>query len=66
MSISDNIFKIMDDKGISQHELSRQTGIAQSCISDWKTKGTDPQAKKIISICEVLGCSPYDILIINE
>ena len=62
MSISKKIFEIMDKKGMTQLELSKQTGIAQSVISDWKRKGTDPQAKKIMTICKVLECTPYDIL----
>lgn len=62
MSISKKIFEIMDKRGMTQLELSKQTGIAQSVISDWKTKGTDPQAKKIMTICKVLECTPYDIL----
>ena len=62
MSISKKIFEIMDKKGMTQLELSKQTGIAQSVTSDWKRKGTDPQAKKIMTICKVLECTPYDIL----
>lgn len=62
MSINQNIFKIMNEKGMTQLELSQKTGIAQSVISDWRTKGTDPQAKKIMSICKALDCTPYDIL----
>lgn len=62
MTISEKIFNIMETKGITQLELSKRTGIAQSCISDWKHKNTDPAAKKILSICEALECSPYDIL----
>ena len=66
MSINERIFEIMKEKNISQYQLSKQSGISQSVISDWKRKGTDPQAKKIMSICKVLDCTPYDILCDNR
>lgn len=62
MTISERIFKIMKEKGMTQLQLSGKTGIGQSTISDWKTKGTDPSASKIMKICKALDCTPYDIL----
>ena len=63
MTISERIFKYMDEKGISQIEFSRLTGISQSTISDWKRKKTNPGADKIMAICKVLDVTPYEILI---
>ena len=62
MLISERIFKIMDERGMSQIEFSRKTGISQSTISDWKRKGTNPAADKIMVICEALNVTPYEIL----
>ncbi len=62
MIISERIFKIMEERGMSQIEFSKATGIAQSTISDWKRKKTNPAADKIMVICEVLGVTPYDVL----
>ena len=62
MTISERIFKIMSERGMSQLEFSRRTGISQSTISDWKRKKTNPGADKIMVICEVLGVTPYEIL----
>ena len=62
MIISERIFMIMEEKGISQLELSSKAGIAQSTISDWKRKKTNPSADKIMAICDVLDVSPFDIL----
>mgnify|MGYP001659628700 CR=1 FL=1 len=36
MIISERIFYVMEQKNITQLELSRRTGIATSNISDWK------------------------------
>ena len=54
MLISERIYQYMSEKGISQKEFSSRTGISQSTISDWKRKGTNPSADKIMIICEVL------------
>ncbi|MBR5181374.1 MAG: helix-turn-helix transcriptional regulator [Clostridiales bacterium] len=62
MTISERIFKIMKDKGITQLEFSRLTGIAQSTISDWKRKKTNPAADKILVICDALKISPNELL----
>lgn len=63
MLISERIYKIMAEKNISQLEFSKMTGIAQSTISDWKRKKTNPSADKIMIICAALDVSPEDLLI---
>ena len=62
MQISEKIFNLLKQKGISQKEFSEQTGISQSTISDWKRKGTNPAADKILVICRTLDISPYELL----
>lgn len=62
MIISERIFKVMKKKGITQLELSKNTGISQSCISDWKTKKTNPQADKLMLICDYLEVPVEEIL----
>ena len=62
MKISERMFLIMDEKNITQMELSESTGIAQSCISDWKTKKTNPAADKIMVICKALNVTPEELL----
>ncbi len=62
MIISERIFKIMNERGMSQIDFSKNTGISQSTISDWKRKKTNPAADKIMTICDVLNVTPYEIL----
>lgn len=57
MKISERIFEIMDKKQIKPSELAKKTEIRQSTISDWKTKGSDPQARYIERISEALEVS---------
>lgn len=62
MIISERIFKMLKEKGMSQKEFSVRTGISQSTISDWKRKNTNPASDKIMLICDVLEISPYELL----
>ncbi len=62
MIISERIFKIMNERGMSQIEFSQATGISQSTISDWKRKKTNPASDKIMTICDVLNVTPYELL----
>lgn len=62
MIISERIFALLNEKGISQKDFSEFTGISQSTISDWKRKKTNPASDKIMLICDVLNITPYELL----
>lgn len=66
MTISERLFRIMEEKNISMPELSRMTGISRHTIYDWQRKGTNPGADKIMVICEALQISPEELLIGRE
>lgn len=62
MLISERIYKYLEERKMSQQEFVKRTGISQSTVSDWRRKGTNPSADKIMIICEVLGVTPYELL----
>ena len=62
MIISERIFKILKDKNMSQYAFAQKAGLANSTISDWKTKKTNPSADKIMDICTVLEITPEQLL----
>ena len=62
MLIRDRIFNKLEEMNMSQKEFSEKTGIAQSTISDWRKKRTNPTAEKILIICHVLQVSPEWLL----
>ena len=62
MIISERIFKILEDKNMSQNAFAKQAGLAGSTVSDWKTKKTNPSADKIMDICRVLEVTPEQLL----
>jgi len=61
-TISGRIFELLKERNMSQKEFAQKTGIAESTISDWKKKKTNPVSDKILIICEVLGVTPYELL----
>ena len=62
MLIRDRIFDRLAAMGMTQKEFSKRTGIAESTISDWRKKRTNPTAEKIMVICKVLDVSPQWLL----
>ena len=62
MTISEKIFNRLNELGMTQKEFSEKTGIAQSSISDWKHKHTNPSADSLLIISKVLGLSVDDLL----
>ena len=61
-TISNRIFELLKERGMSQKEFPKKTGIAESTISDWKKKKTNPVSDKILIISETLGETPYELL----
>ena len=62
MTISERIFERLVELHMTQKQFSEETGILQSTISEWKSKGTNPTSEKIMIICEVLGVTPEWLL----
>ena len=62
MHIRDKIFDRLHELSMTQKEFSKMTGIPQSTISDWRNKGTNPTAEKIMIICKALDMSPENLL----
>ena len=62
MLIRDRIFSRLEELNMTQKEFSKRTGIAESTISDWRKKRTNPTAEKILIICKVLGVTPEWLL----
>lgn len=61
-TISDKIFELLKERGMTQKEFSEATGIAASTISEWKRNRTNPVSDKILMICDVLEVTPYELL----
>ena len=62
MTIRDRIFDRLREVNMTQKEFSKRTGIAESTVSDWRKKGTNPTTEKIMVICKVLDVTPQWLL----
>lgn len=62
MTISERIFKLLAEKNMKQKDFAAQAGIANSTVSEWKKKKTNPSSDKIMDICAVLGVTPEQLL----
>lgn len=66
MTIQERIFKIMEEKGITQTLLSKEIGVPISTISAWKNRNSCPPSDKISAIAKCLSVSVYDLLEITD
>ena len=57
-----NLFKRMDELGVSMTTVSNETGISTGNISDWKKGRSCPTAAKLIQLADYLDCSTDYIL----
>lgn len=56
--------QVLKEKGISQRELSRQTGIRQPTISEMCLNTSKTLSlKNLDKICNILDCDPSEIII---
>ena len=58
----DVFVQILDKKNISCYKLSKETGIPQSSLSDYKTGKTEPTAKNISILADYFGVTVDDLL----
>lgn len=52
-----NLFKLLNEKGISQKMLSQATSASTGNISDWKSGKSLPSAQKLDEMATYLDCS---------
>lgn len=62
MTVAKNLRRIMIDKGISQEELSRRSGIPQGTLSMWMNGKRIPRMPNIDALAEHLGVTREDIV----
>ncbi len=49
------IEELMQEKGLTQWALAKETGIPQSCLSDWKTGRSKPKLDKLKILSDYFG-----------
>ena len=46
---------LLSEKGCTVHDVAVATGIADSCLSDWKRMKSKPKIDKLLLICNYFG-----------
>jgi transcriptional regulator with XRE-family HTH domain len=57
--------QLLQEKGITPYRVHKETGVAQSTLSDWKTKGCTPSVENLVKIAKYLDVT-VDALIGQE
>ena len=66
MKFSERLKELRLEKGISQMELSKITGISQSAIAKWELCKTEPTASALITLSKYFGESVDYLLGIED
>lgn len=62
MSLYENYAQIRKDRGWTDKEVSKRSGVAQPTFSRWKTGKTSVRIQTIEKIAHVLGVTPGAII----
>ena len=46
---------LRDERGLTDYQVSKETGIPQSTFSDWKSGRSKPKTEKLIKIARLFG-----------
>ena len=61
-TVTKNIFKLMDTKGISAYKLSKETGISESVISRWKNGEQSPSLSSLVKVAHYFQCGLSELM----
>lgn len=62
ISIGERIFSILKSKHMQLKDLADKLQLTSGAVSNWKNRKTDPPAKFIVPIADLLGVSPMYLL----
>lgn len=52
MNFGERLKELREEKGVSQMELSKATGLSQSAIARWELNKTEPTASALITLAK--------------
>lgn len=55
----DRIFEIMKDRGLTAYRVSKDTGISQASLADWRKGRSKPKFDKLKKLADYFGVSVY-------
>ena len=61
-TVTKNIFKLMDSKGVTAYKLSKATGISESVISRWKSGEQSPSISSLVKVAHFFDCDLSELM----
>lgn len=61
-TVTKNIFKLMDSKGVTAYKLSKATGISESVISRWKSGEQSPSISSLVKVTHFFDCGLSELM----
>ena len=62
MTISERLYNLRKEKGLSQEQLANELNVSRQTISKWETGESTPDFDKIIPLCEFYGITSDELL----
>lgn len=66
MNLYEKFAQLINERGITPYRISKETGISQVTLSDWKHGRSEPKLDKIIKITNYLGIEITDLIDLKE
>ena len=54
--------ELCNERGVTTYQVSKETGIAQSTFSDWKSGRSKPKVDKLLKIANYFGVPVEDLI----
>lgn len=61
-TVTKNIFRLMDNKGVSAYKLSKETGISESVISRWRSGEQSPSVSSLVKVAHYFQCGVSELM----
>lgn len=65
VTIMDELKRLREAAGLSQVQLALRLGVSQSTVANWERGFRAPQARHLIKLANILGCSVDALLGLN-
>lgn len=62
MTLGEKLWRLREEKGMSQDELAEKLDVSRQTISNWERDKALPDAEKLKRLCEALGICADDLL----
>jgi len=66
MTTNERIFRLIAEKGITQYRLSKDIGVSEGHISDWKSGKSSPTSERLIKLAKYFGVSTDYLLGVTD